>query len=270
MDVGATGLGESLWTSPPLPDPTAPVELLVNQWNPAKAFLWLRAGHPAWLDPDIQDFQARAAFLELGINPSGLSNAWHRRAQPDWEALTRPIPALPANPGETWPDMAMEMEASAAGVLAVLVSLGWNGFKPFVPEPGQPFHQPEKLRSLWAVELLMGQIGTTRISGPWRQALVDQMFRSPHCPDLETLRRRRVCKFKNNPPISWAQACAKYQEWVGMRALLDHGLGSEMKLPSGECVSTLCPEATAARGLRAHLMSHALPPANVMAYRFRM
>lgn len=268
--ASAAGLGESLWAAPPLPEPTAPTELLLNQWNPVKAFVWLRAGHPAWLDSEIQDFQARAAFLDLGINPSGLSNAWHRRSQPDWEALTRPIPALPVSPGESWPGMAMEMEASAAGVLAVLVSLGWNGFKPFVPEPGQSFHHPEKLRSLWAVELLIGHVGTTRIPGPWRQALVDQMFRSAHCPNYETLRQRQVCKFKNNPSISWAHACAKHQEWVGIRALLDHGLGSEMKLSAGECVSTLCPDATAARGLRAHLMSHALPPAALGPRRSRM
>lgn len=218
----------STWSLPPPapPNETPDLAQLFQQWNSAKAWHWLRAGHVP-MTPSMLDTLARHTLVELGINLQNLQNAWHMRTSPMRDPWHLPLVRLPARADEPWPEQAQAIAETPVGLLAALVANGWNAFAPFVsmppPGPGQEPREPA-LRHQWGIEIVLGLIGTTRIDEAWRLALADQMLRSEHCPPLEVLRERQVGLTKRSEAVSWWQAGFRYRFPLVARVCLDHGL----------------------------------------------
>lgn len=216
------------WSLPPAvpPPSTADLSLLFRDWSAGKAWQWLRAGLIPWDDPRVQDRLALLTFQDLGVHASHLSNVWHMR-QGDLEPLWNvPLETFPAQPGQPWPETAAALEGSAVGLLFVLVANGWNAFRPFIPAtaPANSRDKPALREAWWGIEVVMGGLGQVRVEPGLRLALMDQMMRSPHCPSVETLANRLVCRKKNGSPLPWVHAAVRSREVLAFRACLAHGL----------------------------------------------
>lgn len=203
---------------------------LFEHWSSAKTWSWLRDNRLDRQDPALLSRLARYAFKDLGISPLNLANAWNAHAGEMVSPWSLSYVSLPASPTETWPDQAQVLSETSLGLLSALVANGWNAFEPFLPmiiggkDPHLDF-PTEIMRPAWGVEIVMGLIPKTRLDEHWRLCLVDQMLRSAHCPPIEELIERRVCKTKKGgAPVSWFQAAMKYRLPVVARACVDHGI----------------------------------------------
>jgi hypothetical protein len=228
----------SQWSLPPLPPPSEVMnpEWLFEQWTSAMAWNWLRAGHLDLQDQSLLNKLATYALRDLGVSGQHLTHAWNlRRPEALEEPWGLPLVRLPVTPSEVWPDPSHALAETSVGLLAALVANGWNAFAPFLPFP-MPTPQKgvttEAIRPAWGIEIVMGHIGQTHISEAWRLAIADQMLRTPSCPSLKDLRKRVVCKTKNNDkPVPWLQAAIRYRQPVAARICVEgdihFGLGKQ-------------------------------------------
>lgn len=216
--------------SPPAASKAPDIDLLVEEWTPARAWHWLRANPFGPEDQPILHRLAERALKDLGITGQALTWNWQQRppeklADPSLIPLVR----LPLSHQEPWPEEAAPIAETPVGVLAALVASGWNAFEPFLPFP---MPTPQKgittrgIRETWGVEIILGHIDPSKLPDQWRLALIDQMLRSPYRPTIHVLRRRKVGKRGNGdkPRQHWLSTAIKSNQAVSARILADRGI----------------------------------------------